>query len=318
MNRIFLILFLGLLSTTSVFARETVKGIVVDSKGEPIPGVKVEIPGSTDFTFTDLDGAFQILLRDPVKNLQFSYPGLGTTTHRVSPEMRVMLGKGWSGREKGFRGMLDLEGGMGVKGKTSIKSGNAEIRDIHTFLMTSPIVTLGYQLNRHIFIGAGTGAYLEFYKSESLDYNYVYSGVPLSGINIPIFVAARWDFGLTQKTAPYIGLRVGYSRFFGIDDGYINESYDSNGAGYSRIYAKRENAGSLFFMPSVGYHMTLHNKFGMNLGISYMAMMSTKLYAYTSSGYNPPNTNDWINASSESFFSHRGTDMIFFNIGFDF
>lgn len=318
MNRIFLILILGLISATSVFGRETVKGIVVDSKGEPIPGVKVEVPGSTDFTFTDLDGAFQILLRDPVKNLQFSYPGLGTTTHRVSPEMKVMLGKGWSGREKGFRGMVDLEGGLGVKGKTTIKSGNAEIRDIHTFLMTSPIVTLGYQLNRNLFVGAGTGAYLELYKCESTYSNSVYTSFPITGINIPVFVAARWDFGLTQKTAPYVGLRVGYSRFFCTDNGYIDQSYDSSTHSSSRVTAYRDNSGSLLFMPSVGYHMTLHNKFGMNIGVSYMAMTSTKLYAKTHSNYNPPSTNDWIGSSSKSYFNQRGTDMIFFNIGFDF
>ena len=41
--------------------RNTVKGIVIDEKGEPIIGASVQLKGSTTIgTITDLDGAFSL------------------------------------------------------------------------------------------------------------------------------------------------------------------------------------------------------------------------------------------------------------------
>ncbi len=95
MKRFLLIFILALLPALGVLARETVKGTVVDAKGNPIPGVRVEIPGKSEYVFTDLDGAFQIILREPTKNLKFTYPGYSPSTYKVKPEMTVVLGKGW-------------------------------------------------------------------------------------------------------------------------------------------------------------------------------------------------------------------------------
>lgn len=319
MNRIITILFLGLLSALGLHARETVRGTVRDASGDPIPGVRVEVPGTSDYVFTDLDGAFQILLREPVKKLKFSYPGYSDLTFRVSPEMDVTLGKGWAGREKGFRAMIDIEGGMGINGKTTIESGDRKLRDYHTFLLAGLTYTLGYQLNRHLFVGIGFGMDIDVAKYEdvynnSSNSNRSWLSFPFVGGHVPVFLDARWDFGLTKKTAPYVDLRLGYSRFFKNEGGYITSlySYGSKRSQYTDFYINASN--SIYIAPSVGYRMSLYKKIGMNIGIRYVVGMNRELFTITKT-YDLQNGYERI---SEDHFKQRGSDVILFNIGLDF
>ena len=307
MNRLLIVIILGILSTASVLARETVKGTVVDAKGEPIPGVRVEVPGNSEFVFTDLDGMFQIILREPTKNLKFSYPGYSPATYKVKPEMTVVIGKGWAGHEKGSRSMIDLEGGIGFNGKATFISEDCEARDLQTLVLTGMSFTLGRQINRHLFIGGGFGTYLDLTRYEELEhYNNYYSNwkyTDLTGVYASLFVAARWDFGLTRKTAPYIGLKAGYMQYIPITDYDLCYAYGSS----SRIIVNGGLCGSFFISPSIGYRITLHNKFGMNLGISYMAGMKKKF-----------NVEEYSrNTTTEFVFKQRTSDAILFNIGFD-
>lgn len=312
MNRILLILFLCLLSATSVPARETVKGVVVDSKGDPIPGVKVEIPGSNESVFTDVDGIFQIILREPTKKLLFFYPGLGTSIKEVVPEMKVVLGnKGWEGQTDCYRGMVDLEGGMGLHGNVTIKSGDNEMRNIHTLLAAGVTTTHGAQITENLFFGLGLGASLvftQYNRIEGYDSNFnCYASTKFSGVDIPLFLCARWDFGLTKKTAPYIGLRLGYSTYIP-KNCYLSSSYSYSQNISSRLEVERNLIGSFFFQPTVGYRMTVYRKLGINLGLSYL---SGKLSKYTAESYSNGH-------SLKSKFIQREAGTILFNIGFDF
>ncbi|MDE5794858.1 MAG: carboxypeptidase-like regulatory domain-containing protein [Muribaculaceae bacterium] len=320
MNRLLIVIILGILSTASVLARETVKGTVVDAKGEPIPGVRVEVPGNSEFVFTDLDGMFQIILREPTKNLKFSYPGYSPATYKVKPEMTVVMGKGWAGHEKGSRSMIDLEGGIGLNGKATFISGNMQAKDVQTFLMTGMMITSGIQINRHLFVGIGTGAHLELDKADEIDdyWNGYDSWLhfPFTGVNVPLYLNARWDFGLTKKTAPYIDLRIGYNRFFraGEDYGEISWISNYNNQGDSYLIVSQEGYGSFFIAPSIGYRVSIYKKFGMNFGLRYMAGLKKK-YSATTRSYSNDNHE---NIYSYNTFTQRGSDMLFFNIGFDF
>lgn len=317
MKRILLILILNILPALCMLARETVKGIVVDSHGDPIPGVRVEIPGKNEFVFTDLDGAFQIVLREPTKKLQFSYPGFSQSTYNVRPEMTVVLGKGWAGHEKGGRVMYDLEGGMGFNGKATFRSGNLEAKDIHTFVMPGITITPGYQFNRHLFVGIGTGAYLDLTKLEEIEhYSSRYESwqeFPFTGVHVPLFLTARWDFGLTKKTAPYVDLRVGYIRFFKSGEyGKLSILYNYGDNYSTSLVVDQENYGSFFIAPSIGYRVNIYKKFGMNFGIRYMAGMKKKYSATTKLyGYDSGETKSYE-------FIQRASDVLLFNIGFDF
>lgn len=309
MKRLLLILFLALLPGLSMMARETIKGTVVDAHGDPIPGVRVEVIGQDNFTFTDFDGMYQLILREPAKNLKFTYPGYSPSTYRIKPEMTVVLGKGWAGHETGARALLDLEGGMGFNGKATFKSGYMEAKDVHTFLLTGMMITPGYQFNRHLFVGLGTGAYLEIEKYLQ----YSHYEFRFIGINVPLFITARWDFGLTKKTAPYVDFRIGYNRFIGTDEASETCRISNwNGNSYNLLIVGQKDTGSFFFAPSIGYRVSIHKKFGMNFGLRYMTGLK-KTYKATI-GFSDGNS--YTESTQE--FSQRGSDMLFFNIGFDF
>ncbi|AWG23310.1 SusC/RagA family TonB-linked outer membrane protein [Flavobacterium faecale] len=57
----------------------TIKGTVKDEDGMPIPGVNVNVKGTTIGTTTDIDGNYTLAAPDTAKVLVFSYLGLKTT-----------------------------------------------------------------------------------------------------------------------------------------------------------------------------------------------------------------------------------------------
>ena len=72
--RIYLILLTISVSLIS-FAQIPVSGIVVDEKGESLPGVNVQIKGQNKGTVTDIEGKFSISVPDANTILSFSYIG---------------------------------------------------------------------------------------------------------------------------------------------------------------------------------------------------------------------------------------------------
>ncbi len=66
----------------------TVRGIVSDEKGEPIPGVTIIIDGSTKGVITDIDGNYSIDVR-PTGQLSFSFVGMEPQTIKVNNQTRI-------------------------------------------------------------------------------------------------------------------------------------------------------------------------------------------------------------------------------------
>lgn len=76
MKQSLLILFSIILSTTAVFAQNTVKGIVKGINGITIPGATVTVRGTKTATVTDVDGAFSIdAKQQPPFYIRVSYVG---------------------------------------------------------------------------------------------------------------------------------------------------------------------------------------------------------------------------------------------------
>src|SRR5690606_14110589 len=70
------LLMLGLMWTNTLFAQQTVRGVVIDADTkETLPGVNVVVLGTTKGIATDLDGAFVLTLKEGESVLQFSYLG---------------------------------------------------------------------------------------------------------------------------------------------------------------------------------------------------------------------------------------------------
>ncbi len=70
--------------------RNSIKGKVVDSNGEPLIGVSVLIKGTTQGTLTDVDGAYTINA-SPEDVIEFRYVGFTTVTQRVGTNRTINI-----------------------------------------------------------------------------------------------------------------------------------------------------------------------------------------------------------------------------------
>ncbi|MBR0173896.1 MAG: TonB-dependent receptor plug domain-containing protein, partial [Bacteroidales bacterium] len=84
MRRILAITILALLCSLSAFAQITVKGVVKDSSGIPLPGVGVVEKGSRRGVISGDDGAYSITLKSQDSVLEFSCLGMKTHTENIS------------------------------------------------------------------------------------------------------------------------------------------------------------------------------------------------------------------------------------------
>jgi len=71
--------------------KKEVRGIVTDSKGQPIPGATVLVKGSTIGTTTDLDGNFQLSIPIDTKTLAISFIGMKTQELYISRESVLIV-----------------------------------------------------------------------------------------------------------------------------------------------------------------------------------------------------------------------------------
>lgn len=69
----------------------TIKGYVVDEKGEPMIGVSIRVPGTGTGTTTDLDGNFILLVPEGTKKLLFTSVGYKDMEIDIKSEMEVKM-----------------------------------------------------------------------------------------------------------------------------------------------------------------------------------------------------------------------------------
>lgn len=108
-------LFVGVM----IQAQTVVTGKVVDRKGNPIPGAKVEIPKSNESALTELDGSFSLSTQQPkVKKVNVYYVGMQTKVQRVSPDMLIKLSKTnwWNQKPDKYRWFLGVDVAFPQKG----------------------------------------------------------------------------------------------------------------------------------------------------------------------------------------------------------
>lgn len=88
-KRLGLSLILGLLISFSAWAQKTVSGTVTDDAGEPLPGVSVQIKGTTTGTQTDFSGKYTIKMADDQATLVFRFVGMATQEVEVGDRSTV-------------------------------------------------------------------------------------------------------------------------------------------------------------------------------------------------------------------------------------
>lgn len=317
MRRIVILLFLCAVWVGDLMAQEIVSGTVVDGKNEPVPGVRVEIEGRSEYAMTDIDGTFRIELPVTAKKVRITYPGFKPIVRNIKPDMVIKLGNGWAGKSSGYRGFFDFLMGVGFGGDVNVQAGMLSLEDIHPGIAFGFTTTHGYQVNSNLYVGLGFGVMANSSHAKEVSPDYTDFIHDVDVIGLPLYLDLRWDFGLAKKTAPYVGLKVGYKYNMAVDDenAYFGAYYYSNGSS-SDLELFSKSLGQFFLQPSIGLRTRIGNKAGMNLGLSYNIMESrnwTAVYSFNRYGqYNQIYQNAQLNLGK-----HTG-GVLMFNVGFDF
>lgn len=276
-------------SSLLVMADTDVTGVVVDKRNEGVPGVRVEVVGRSEYVMTDIDGRYLLELPDEAgkTKLRFTYPGYKAFEKKAKPDMTVKLGTGWDSKQSGYRGFFDFQGGFGGGGLMNVEAGNARVDNIgKNTLMFGWSMTHGYQINPHLFVGLGFGIYSVSMFADEIE-GHDWGGVTqydmctrhaFTGFNFPLFAEVRWDFGLTEKTAPFVSLKLGYQFIGTTDEGFT--SYSHIGGHTDEVWVYAEPNSGILLQPTVGMRMRLmHGRKGMNFGVTYNALLRRKFEA---------------------------------------
>ena len=316
MKRALIVVCFCILWLSDVMAQEIVTGTVVDSKNEPVPGVRVEIVGRTETTTTDIDGKFRIELPSPAKKIRFSYLGFKPIEKSIKPEMFVKLGHGWGGKTSGYRGFFEFTGGVGFGGKVNVYAGDCSVTDIGNPIVFGWNMTHGYQINRNLFAGLGFGVNAAMLYGTENDgyYHENYSEHKFYTFNIPIYADVRWDFGLEKKTAPFVDLKLGYMLSFAFDTD--DDMFYSSGNN-SSLYVYDKNTGGFLLMPTIGMRTTIRNKVGFNIGLSYNLMFRKKMNARFES-YETDFNGNYKSYEEVMDLGNSTGGVLMLNFGFDF
>jgi len=88
-----IVLFIMLFGITNIYAvnsddflQRKVSGRVTGAAGEPLPGVSVQVTGTTTGTITDNDGRFSLALPENAKTLLFSFVGMNSVEIAIGSE----------------------------------------------------------------------------------------------------------------------------------------------------------------------------------------------------------------------------------------
>lgn len=92
MKKLIAMLMTAMCSVSISLAQETVTGVVVDKKGNPLPGVRIEVPGTSDQAISDLDGSFTLFRSDPSKKKVYAtYAGMNPRKVKIKDGMRIKM-----------------------------------------------------------------------------------------------------------------------------------------------------------------------------------------------------------------------------------
>lgn len=99
MNRLIIMILAVMEFLPIAFAQNSISGTVVDRDGRPLPGVKIEIPGSREMVLSDLDGTFTINTSgNKGKKLTATYAGMSSQKVKMEDGMIIRMAepKGWN------------------------------------------------------------------------------------------------------------------------------------------------------------------------------------------------------------------------------
>ena len=146
---------------TYLSAQNVVSGTVTDRKGNPVPGAKVEIMGSTESVITELDGTFRIETEQLARKVKVYYAGMLSKEQKVKPDMIVKMTQStwWNTQPEKYSWFINLQGAFPESGLKNPSFG----------LMVGRVKTLGWYIKGVYSPGKSTDCdYMEYPDNDDL------------------------------------------------------------------------------------------------------------------------------------------------------
>lgn len=140
-------------------AQNIVSGTVTDKDGNPIPGAKVEIVGSTESTITELDGTFHFEVQNPVNKVKVYYAGMQSKVQIAKDGMTVKLLKTnwWNAEPQKYSWLISVQGAFPETGVSNPAFG----------LMLGKVKNIGWYVKGVYSAGKSTDGDYVSYPEES-------------------------------------------------------------------------------------------------------------------------------------------------------
>lgn len=194
--------------------KDTVSGIVVDKKNQPMPGAKVEIVGLPYSVYTDFDGRFNIICETGAKKVRVTYPKFRPTEQKIKPDMTVRIGnrgRRWSPAPENYQWFAGANIGLGAT-STSFDLPETSIYGADVYddsfiypnisIVVGRVKTIGWFAKA--FINPSMGMIDDKEDSEYPDNRCFNSGLIVGGmvrLGCPIYLCLGGGFAYTNLSA---------------------------------------------------------------------------------------------------------------------
>ncbi|MGI6242443.1 MAG: SusC/RagA family TonB-linked outer membrane protein [Prevotella sp.] len=256
MKQKLLFLLFAVLMTQFGFAQtQSIKGVVVDKEGLPLPGVTIKVEGTSQGAVTDINGEYAITNVESGATLSFTYIGMKSLQMKASPSMNVTM-------EDDFKNLEDV---------VVIGYGSAKAKDL-----TSPISVIKADELKSI---PSTSA-MTALQGKVAGVNVVSSGTPGSGPTVRI----RGAGSFANSSPLYVVDGMFYDDINFLDNNDIQEMSILKDASAAAIYGVRAANGVVIITTKKGVKnqkakITYDGYVGVQNATNVLKMANSQQYA---------------------------------------
>ena len=246
--------------------KDTVSGIVIDKKKQPLPGAKVEIMGQSYSAFTDLDGRFIIKCDPGAKKVLVTYPKLKAAKKNIKPDMTVQIGRSWKQVPEHYQWFVGANIGVGMT-FTSIEKLNkssyyddyyeADFVSPTISLMAGRVKAVGWYVKSFVNppIKPVDDNWSDLRNNRCSNFGVILGGMVRLGCPLHLYLGGGMvrtnfsDLKMTEYDYSNTGWQVDMGLLFRIKDNFginwsMNVGTDNNGA---YMYGSYTNLGVCYF-----------------------------------------------------------------------
>lgn len=211
--------------------QKSVRGVVIDTNGNPIAGAEVMATGGGSSAITDADGSFTLSVSPYLKTLTATYAGMVSKKMKVKFDKDMIFNLRSEWRSRGFISLIGnvnyndywsesspITGGVGLMGGLLGKwgvYGKASGTNIMEISVTAGIIKRIVR-TAYFYFGVGYGSVpiqvynWEYYDSYNVD-NYGTSDMRITSTWTETTPGFATDLGFIIRPARHFGVLVGFT-----------------------------------------------------------------------------------------------------------